>query len=141
MAFEPYQQPVREPGRIGYIRQDIPEFDLPAYPGERYGALVPETLDLQERAALAVNVLTRATDPEADYEIYFSVDIRRNPPMMDHNYSDQCQNKFMEALPLMRLVSGSSQNMQVDRCWMEVALHMQGPDGLMYTPVLSLIHI
>jgi len=79
MAFEPYQQPVREPGRIGYIRQDIPEFDLPAYPGERYGALVPETLDLQERATLAVNVLTRATDPEADHEIYFS-DPRRAAP-------------------------------------------------------------
>jgi len=135
MAFEPYQQPVREPGRIGYIRQDIPEFDLPAYPGERYGALVPETLDLQERATLAVNVLTRATDPEADHEIYFSVDIRRNPPMMDHNYSDQCQNKFMEALPLMRLVSGSRENLAVDRIWMETALRCIGPDGVFHHPL------
>ena len=29
---------------IGYIRQDIPDFDVPAYEGERYSALVPDTL-------------------------------------------------------------------------------------------------
>ena len=49
--------------RIGYIREDIPEFDVPAYAGESYEALVPDTLDLEERAALAVNGLTGPTDP------------------------------------------------------------------------------
>ena len=122
-------------GPIGYIRQDIPEFGMPVYKGERYEALIPDTLDLQERAALAVNVLTRATDPEADYEMYFSVDIRRNPPMMDHNFSDICIMKFMEALPLMRLVSGSQDNLEVDRRWRELALRNLGPDGIYYYPL------
>jgi len=122
-------------GPIGYIRRDIPGFGMPLYKGGRYDAMVPDTLHLQERAALAVNVLTRATDPQADYEMYFSVDIRRNPPMMDHNFSSICIMKFMEALPLMRLVSGSQDNLEVDRCWREVALRNLGPDGIYYYPL------
>jgi len=132
-AHEP--DPGTQRGPVGYIRPKIPEFDMPSYNGERYEALVPDTLDLQERAALAVNVLTRATDPEADYEMYFSVDIRRNPPMMDHNFSDVCIGKFMEALPLMRLVSGNKNNLEVDRRWREVTLHNLGPDGIYYYPL------
>ena len=58
---------------IGYIREEVPEFAVPAYEGERYEALVPDTLDLQERAALAVNGLTGPTDPLADYEMYWTV--------------------------------------------------------------------
>ena len=119
---------------IGYIRQEIPEFEVPAYEGERYEALVPDTFDLQERAALGVNVLTSATDPQADYEIYFGVRFNANPPFMRHEYSDICQMKFMEALPLLRIVSGSDLNAHVGRRWMEVALHQQGPDGLAYLP-------
>ena len=48
---------------IDYIQQETPEFAMPPYDGERYEALVPDTLDLQERAALVVNVLTESTDP------------------------------------------------------------------------------
>ncbi len=120
---------------IGYIREDIPDFNIPAYEGESYSAIVPDTLDLQERAALAVNVLTSATDPEADYEQYVRVRFRQNPPMMQHDYSDQCLVKFMEALPLMRIITGSDLNTQVDRRWMEVALRRIGPDGIVYTPL------
>ena len=34
----------------------------------------------------------------------------------------------------MRIVSGSTQNIHVDRKWMQEALKSQGPDGLIYTP-------
>ena len=30
---------------IEYIRQEIPDFDLPSYSGHRYEAMVPDTLD------------------------------------------------------------------------------------------------
>ena len=122
---------------IGYVRKDIPDFDVPAYEGTRYEALAPDTLDLQERAALAVNVLTRATDPLADYEQYFYARFRQNPPMMQHDYADQCQNRFMEGLPLMRIISGSDLNTEVDRRWMEVALRRLGPDDICYTPFVG----
>ena len=120
---------------IGYINDEIPAFEVPTYDGERYEAMVPDTLDLQARAAWAVNGLTGPTDPEADYEIYWTAWLKRNPPMMQHDFSDQCQMKFMEALPLMRIMSGSDLNEQVDRRWMEVALHMVGSDGQVYMPV------
>jgi len=120
---------------IKYMRDQAPEFTIAPYEGERYEAMVPDTLDLQERAALAVNVLTGSTDPEADYEIYWLVDLRRNPLLMQHDFSDHCQCKFLEALPLMRIISGSNQDEHVDRRWMEVLLRQQGDDGLIHTPL------
>ena len=54
---------------------------------------------------------------------------------MPHDFSDFVQVKFHEALPLMRLISGSRQNEAVDRRWMEVVMQMQGPDGLLYYPL------
>ena len=119
---------------IGYIRQEIPEFDVPAYEGEHYEAMVPDTLDLQARAALGVHVMTSITDPLADYEIYFWARFLTNPPSMVHDYSDLCVMKFMEALPLLRIASGSDASPEVERRWMEVALHQLGPDGLAYWP-------
>ena len=85
---------------IGYVRDEIPDFDPPGYEGERYQTMVPDTLDLQDRAQLAVNCLTRNPDPLADYEMYFYAWVNRNPPMMQHDYNSHCQSKFMEALPL-----------------------------------------
>ena len=125
------------PGKpIPYIRDDVPDFNVPAFEGERYDALVPDTLDIQERAALAVNGLTGPTDPEKDHMLYFNVNFGSNPPVMWHRGSDVCVTKFEESLPLMRLISGSSLNHHVDRVWMEVALRQIGPDGLMYWPFL-----
>ena len=120
---------------IGCVRADAPQFDAPSYEGDRYTAMVPDTLDIQERAAMAVNGLTGPTDPEADYEMYWVASFRHNPPMMQHDWNDHCQHKFMEALPLMRIISGSDLNSEVDRAWMEMALRQLGPDGLAYTPV------
>jgi len=99
--------------------------------------MVPDTLDLEERARLAINCLTETTDPEADYEIYWRVLMRPNPPMMLHHFSDLVQAKLIEDLPLLRLACGSEQNPQVEQRWMEVMLQMQGPDGLLYFPKIG----
>ena len=119
---------------IEYVNKTIPDFTMPDYSGERYEALIPDTLDLQERAALGVNVLTGATDPLADYEMYFYTYFLSNPPSMVHCIDDHCQNKFTEALPLLRLASGSRQMLEVDRRWMEVVLHQTDKDGLPWEP-------
>lgn len=119
---------------IPYIRREIPAFEVPPYEGECYEAMVPATLDLQERAALAVNGLTGPLDPEKDYMLYFNASFRTNPPTMWHRGSDICVTKFEEALPLMRLISGSPFNDQVDPVWMTGALRQIGPDGLVYWP-------
>jgi hypothetical protein len=125
-----------EPGdAIGYIQPEIQEFDLPPYEGERYGATVPDTLDLQERAKLAIHGLTEPTDPSADYEVYWIVYFSTNPPQMIHNFwHGPTIPKFMWAVSLMRHVSGSEQNLHVEHRWAEAALRSQGTDGLIYTP-------
>ena len=123
---------------IGYIQSQAPEFELPNYEGERYEAMVPDTLDLQERARLAIHAMTEPTDPLADYEAYFLAYFRSYPPMMPHDSAaPSIQVKFQEAVPLMRVISGSDQNSHVERKWMEVALRELGPDGLLYIPVLG----
>ena len=120
---------------IGYIQEQAPEHELPAYRGLRCEALVPDTLELQERAALGVHGLTAPTDPDADYEIYWAAFFAANPPFLQRDHSDRVQAKFMEALPLNRLMSGSDLNGHVEAKWAEVLLRMQGPDGLPYWPV------
>ena len=121
---------------IGYIRSDIPGFDTLPYEGDRYNTPVPDTLDLQERARLALHAIAESTDPLADYEPYYVVFFRTNPPLMIHcSWQGATVAKFMEAATLMRIVSGSEQNLHVDHKWTEVALRSQGPDGLIYTPV------
>ncbi|MFN8006890.1 MAG: hypothetical protein U0V70_07695 [Terriglobia bacterium] len=129
--------PAWKPGDpIGYISAAIPDFKLPPYRGERYEATVPDTLDLAERASLAIHALTEATNPLADHEIYCIVYLHTNPPsMMQNCWHPTLLPKFMWALTLARRVSGSDLNLQVDRRWMEVALQMQGPDGLIYAPI------
>jgi len=56
---------------------------------------------------------------------------------MNHDWNDWCQIKFMEALPLLRLASGSRQASPVDQVWPDVTLKSLGPDGLYYVPILG----
>ena len=54
---------------------------------------------------------------------------------MSLGYCDQCGVKFMESLPLMRIITGSHLDWDVDRRWMQVALLRRGADGVSYTPI------
>jgi len=108
---------------------------LPKYQGNRYLVQVPDTLDLAERARLAVHGLTSCVDPQADYECYFFVRMHGNRPIMEHAVDDDGQTSMHTLLPSMRLMSGSLENMHVEQRWLEVVLQQQGPDGLMYCPV------
>ena len=127
-------------GAIKYINSKKPEVKLPAYPGRKYEVMVPDTLDLQDMAALGINGLTGPTDPEADYEIYWRAAFNANTqPIMWHaDIGDiGILGMFMEALPLLRIISGSSQNYHVEQRWLEVIRQMQGPDGLLYIPKIG----
>ena len=77
---------------IRYIRDSAPEFHIPPYRGERYEDTVPDTLDIAERAKLGIHLLTAITDPRAGYEIYWSANFLRNPPIMSHDFNDWVQN-------------------------------------------------
>ena len=123
--------------KIGYIKDSAPAFQVPAYRGQSYADTVPDTLDVAERAKLAVHGLTSITDPAYDYEIYWSCNFFQNPPVMKHDFNDWVQNQegLMEALPLLRNATGDESKPEVDRAWMESTLRSVGPDGLIYVPL------
>jgi len=67
---------------IEYVNSVARKFELMPYHGKRYEAIVPDTLDIPERASLAVNALTEQTNPLADYEYYCGISILTRPPSM-----------------------------------------------------------
>ncbi len=107
--------------------------------GDYYEALVPDTLDLADRGTLLVNFLTGMVEPEHGYEMYLGSFFNANPAYMSHGniggYLDV--PKAIEALPQARLMSGSKQNLDIERGLMLRVLALSWDDGLLYSPVVS----
>ncbi|MDD9985709.1 MAG: hypothetical protein OXQ31_05530 [Spirochaetaceae bacterium] len=121
---------------IAYIDPESPAATVPPYRGERYEALVPDTFDVAERARQVINPLTEATDAGADREIYFMGVLCVKPALLCHGVSDaNVQPKFQLTVPLMRMISGSEQNLQVEADWLTRLRRCIGPDGLFYLPL------
>jgi DUF1680 family protein len=106
-----------------------------AVAGERYEVVIPDTLDLADRAARALNALTGVLDPDRDYEIYFYAGF--NPPVMRHEQTGMPTNnpKFAESLPMMRVMCGSGENLDVEADMMAAMLANIGDEGLYWARV------
>lgn len=105
--------------------------------GDHYEAEVPDTLDLADRARIAINGLTRSVDPEHDYEHYFLILYMKNPPEMWHTGAGDmscCNPKWSESLPMMRCMSGSELNCQTEQKMMDAMVGMIDQDGLYSVP-------
>lgn len=119
---------------IDYPQKNIPSIIVPPHRGARYEDSVPDTYDIATRAELAINAITGIADSQYDYEVYWEAQFFRNPAVMMHDHNDwvmSCEG-FMEALPLLRVATGSTLNPQVDGVWERVNLASIGPDGLTY---------
>jgi len=103
--------------------------------GERYQAQVPDTLDLADRASKALNALTGVLDVDRNYEIFFYTGF--NPPTMRHEQTGLPTNnpKFAESLPMMRTISGSEQNLDIEAGMMGALLDGIGDEGLYWVRV------
>ena len=79
------------------------------YSGKRYQATIPDTLDLAERAELAINGLGGTIDPNLDYLPFGIIHWTDRHPHMQHWASADitCNPKYGQAFPMMRLASGS----------------------------------
>ncbi len=118
--------------------KSLPKIPLPRFEGERYQAEVPDTLDLSERADLAIHGITKMLDPETDYLMFDHAWFNRKPPVMTISWPEEilsCGNKHLESLPLLRLMSGSTFNIEVDQQFMQSQLGMTATDGCMYLPI------
>jgi len=98
---------------------------------------IPDTLDLADRAALALHALTGALDPDYGYELYFVVQFCRNPAVMIHEGTGLATNnpKFAEAQAMMRVMSGSDFNLDIQHAMMDCMLKNVHEDGLYYSPL------
>jgi hypothetical protein len=110
--------------------------------GERYEADVPDTLDLADRMSLAINALTNVWYPDEKWALGFVVDLSCRPAeLYPSHVTDAYLNippKFLEALALCRLGSGSTQQLDVDLEVLKVQLSLLGEDGLTYCPTGTL---
>ena len=111
-----------------------PDFVEPEVTGRRYEATVPDTLDLVERAAMAIRGLGGGIDPDLDYQHWFRIDYSCNPPYMQHHAADPTTDTILaEAFPLLRLMSGSTEGTDETTGLMRHLLRDTSPeDGLYY---------
>lgn len=82
--------------------------------------MMPDTLDLQYRAALAINALTRCTDETQGYRVYWLGTPNQKPPLLSQLYGSALSNlycKFTQSLALCRMATQSSLNLEVDQTW------------------------
>ena len=122
---------------IGYIREEAPKINLPSINGESYEALVPDTLDLAERARLGLKHFTEIIHEDYDYEMPYSCTFNEsNPPVMNLHLNGlaTCQPKAIEAMCFARLMSGSDLNLEREAKMMEMSVSLLGEDGLQWVP-------
>lgn len=101
-----------------------------------YTATVPDTLDLSERAEMALNGLAGTLDPKSGYEIYLRANFGVNPPYMYHETTGLPTNnpKYAESFPMMRVMSGSDKFNDIQNGMMKSMLSFIAADGLYYAP-------
>ncbi len=110
---------------------------LKAPRGERYDALVPDTLDLAERCRLAVRgIVWSVSDTGYDHEPYSAVcyDSRPAYATFGNGIGLTSSPKYAEALPMLRIASGSEESLDVESGFMRCYLARVSPDdGLHYS--------
>lgn len=92
--------------------------------------IIPDTFDIRDMAEKSIHVMTSSTDPDCDFDMYFKVLLKTNPIRMIHSPDDHCHSKFMEAVQLLRYVTGSEENLLVEKTWFDTILKNKWDDGL-----------
>ena len=94
-------------------------------------------LDLEERAELALNALTRNVDPALRYTPYFDCRLELDPPVFSHHpYWDHCDGtgRAVSALLLAREMTGSGCRGEIDARLERLVASYQGAQGLCWIP-------
>ena len=99
----------------------------------------PDTLDLATHAELAINGVLGCLDPKRDYEAAFLTILDTNPPYMLHwsTMVSGVMPKFIEALPMLRLMSGSDHMAGIEQGFLDTMMRNMDEDGLVYDRALD----
>jgi hypothetical protein len=98
-------------------------------------ASVPDTLDLVDRANLALNGLAGTLDWEGVPEFYFRVTL--SPPEFIHDAISfcACGPKYWESFPMLRVMTGSDRFQDVQDRYAKYLLGSIEEDGLFYAKI------
>lgn len=118
-----------------FVRTEARYVKMPPVPRVSYSLQVPNTYDPAERGALALNALTQTLLPSSDYDLYWLVDLTQKPPVMEDSDFPRINSKFLEAIALMRKMTGSDLGMDADEAMVNQISHSIGPEGLIYFPM------
>ena len=105
-------------------------------PGEYYERKVPATLDLAERARVAVHGLTHMLNDNDLYSPFEHVFFNTDPPCMSRVFGPGrgCWSKLTEATLLARLMSGTDEHLDIQRQSLQNMLAWTQFDGI--TPMV-----
>lgn len=118
------------------------QINEPAVKGSYYEAEVPDTLDLAERGRLGLAhffaIMRDEDNYEMPFDIYFMPRDNNGPVAMMQLVSlGCCQEKVLEALAFLRLMTGSTEQMDREAKMVEMMVSMLGKDGLLWGPAAS----
>ena len=116
-------------------RQEGKLINAPAISGSYYEAEVPDTLDLAERARFGLNHFLEIMREEYNYEMPLTFDFARVVMNMHGNALGACQCKAMETMAFLRLMTGSTVDLEREAKMLEMMVSMFGEDGLHWVPV------
>lgn len=88
-------------------------------------------------AGRLVNAMIEPTDPACNHEIFWLVVFGSKPAHMRHQFSDLIHFHIMANVPLMRMISGSRQGLDIEKAVLEGVFKFIGPDGLYYNDPLQ----
>lgn len=105
--------------------------------GKNKESIVSNTLNLAERASLAIHGMAGILDPKANYEAWVFVYYDTNPPYMVHDDRsfNCCGPKLLESFSLMRIMSGSQASSEEEEQLKKLLVSWIADDGLLYSPI------
>ena len=124
--------------RNNWIDWSLPRsVSVAPFEGEKYEVEVPDTIDLVDHASYALNMATCLWVPEWGYELFNGIHMAANPPTLQVGHGGLLSEgpKILEAIPLLRVMTGSTNNIDVDAKAVMSIVRVTGRDGLCYQPV------
>lgn len=116
----PTTAPIPTPSPTPYCTDPMSVIPTPPIKGQRYTAVVPDTLDIQQRAELVLGTMINCTDPQSNYAPYDNMFLWNNPPVMRGITTNN--GKYIEATALLRYMTGSLTFQYIDQTWRRVFL-------------------
>lgn len=101
--------------------------------GSAYEVEVPDTLDLAEHARLAINALTGHLEPSRHHAVYQCFHFDKEPRLSGLTWN--LPAKDARVLPMLRAMTGSAQNLDLECGLMRALLGQIGEGGLAYSPL------